>query len=111
MKKRRQRGNTPVEAAFILVPTLALLFGILDFSMGIVLGRTLHHAGREGVRYAVTYSTVGGLGHDASIKSVVQSNAMGFLAGESGLEKIKVRYYLGDTFEETAVNGPNNIVE
>ena len=36
---------------------------------------------------------------------------MGFLAGESGLEKIRVRYYLGDTLEETAVNGPNNIVE
>jgi hypothetical protein len=100
-----------VEASLIFVPTFAILFGILDFSIAIFLRSTLQHACREGVRYAVTYQTISGSGHDASIQSVVQANAMGFLAGESGREKIRIRYYTPDTYEETSLNAPNNVVE
>lgn len=52
--------------------------------------------------------------HSASIKSIVQRNAGGFLNGAEGLERIQVKYYSPTTFQE--VIGPNanaggNIVE
>lgn len=109
-RRNRRRGNALVEAAFVLLPLLTILFGIMDFGFAIFLKSTFQHAVREGVRYAVTYKTMGG-GHDAAIKTVVQQNAMGFLAGASGLDKIKIRYYNPDTLAEVADNSPGNIVE
>jgi hypothetical protein len=100
-----------VEAAFVLVPLLALIFAIVDFGLAIFVRSTLQHANREGVRYAVTYRTFEGMGHDASIKAVVQDNAMGFLAGTNGLDKIHIRYYDPVTLLEVADNSPGNLVE
>lgn len=100
-----------VELAFILLPLMALLLAILDFSFAIFLRGTFQHAVREGVRYAVTSRTESGMGHDASIKSVVQRNAMGFLNGATGAEKIRIRYYVPGTLAETVSNAGGNIVE
>jgi len=100
-----------VEAAFVYVPLFALMLAIVDFSVAIFLRSTFQHAVREGVRYAVTYQTMSGLGHDLSIKTTVQQNAMGFLNGATGLSKISVNYYAPDTLAPTASNMPGNIVE
>lgn len=110
-RRSGQKGNTFVEAAFVLVPLFALIFAIVDFGLAIFVRSTLQHATREGVRYAVTYQTMSGLGHDASIKSVVQSASMGFLAGDSGAEKIHIRYYDPISFAEVSDNSPGNLVE
>ena len=113
-RRLRQAGNNILESALVLVPTLAIIVGIVDVSFAVFAHTTLQHAVREGVRYAVTYQLKSGMGHDASIKSVVQENAMGFLSGESGLSKIYVRYYDPTTFTEqtgTGSNAPGNIVE
>jgi hypothetical protein len=110
-RTRGRRGNAFVEMAFAILPLFALLFGIVDFGFAIFLRSTFQHAVREGARYAVTYQTMPGLGHDASIKSVVQTNAMGFLHGTANANKIKIRYYLVDTFAETPANAPGNLVE
>lgn len=109
-RTRRRRGNTLIEAAFVLVPLLAILFGILDFGTVIFLKSTFQHAVREGVRYGVTYRTMGG-GHDAAIKTIVQQNSMGFLQGTPGLDKIKIRYYNPDTLAEVPENAAGNILE
>lgn len=100
-----------IESALVFVPTFAMMLGILDFSVAIFLRSTFQHACREGVRYAVTYQLVPGLGHDASIRSVVKHHAMGFLSGSAGDSKVKIRYYTPDTFTETSENLPGNIVE
>jgi hypothetical protein len=110
-RKRSERGNAFVEMAFVLVPLFAIMFAIVDFGFAIFLRSTFLHAVREGTRYAVTYRTIVGKGHDDSIKTVVQNSAMGFLAGSSGAEKIKIRYYAPDTLVETAANAPGNLVE
>jgi hypothetical protein len=110
-RQRGRRGNAFVEMAFVMLPLFALLFGIADFGFAIFLRSTFQHAVREGARYAVTYQTITGQGHDASIKSVVKANAMGFLHGSTNEEKIKIRYYLPDTFVETPANAPGNLVE
>ncbi len=111
-RRRTQRGNGFVETALVYLPFFALFSAIFDFGMAIFLRNTFQHAVREGVRYAVTYQTTTGQpnGHDSSIKSVVQTQAMGFL-GSADLEKIKIRYYNPVTLVETAANAPGNVVE
>ncbi len=110
-RRRRQRGNAFVEAAFVLVPLFALIFAIVDFGLAIFVRSTLQHATREAVRYAITYRTVDGMGHDASIKEVARQSAMGFLNGDDHLEKVHVRYYDPGTFLEVPDNSPGNLVE
>jgi Flp pilus assembly protein TadG len=109
-----ERGNHFLELGLVLIPTMALLFGVVDISLAIFKRSSFQHAAREGVRYAVTYQTMSGLGQDASIKAVVQTNAMGFLAGDSGAQKIAIRYYDPVTLTErtgAGSNAPGNIVE
>lgn len=75
----------------------------------------MQNAVREGVRYAVTYQTSGGMCQDASIKAVVKSAAAGFLSDAAHDTKIKVRFYDPSnlTTEVTGVssNVPGNVVE
>ncbi|HNY42053.1 MAG TPA: pilus assembly protein [Bryobacteraceae bacterium] len=111
MRRRRQRGNAMLETALIFLPLFAIIFAILDFGLVIFIKSTLQHAVREGARYAVTYQLKGAMGHDLSIKTVVQENSLGFLSGSTGLDRIKVRYYQPDTFTETSYNWPGNLVE
>lgn len=106
-----RRGSAMVEFSLVLVPLLALFFGLIDFSLAIFLKSTFQHAVREGVRYAVTGRTQPGFGQDASIRSVVQQNAMGFLDGSNGASKIHIRYYVPGTLNETQSNAGGNIVE
>lgn len=110
-RSRRQRGNAFVESAFVLVPLFALIFAIVDFGLAIFVRSTLQHAVREGARYAITYQLQTGMSHDESIKSVVQTNAMGFLNGDDNLAKIHIRYYDPSTFAEVPANAPGNLVE
>lgn len=107
----RRRGAAFVEAGLVLVPLLAMVVAIMEYSNAIFAKVTLQHAVREGVRYAVTYQTKAGFGHDASIKQIVQANAWPFLTGDTGLSKVFVNYYEPDTFAPTAANAPGNIVE
>jgi Flp pilus assembly protein TadG len=111
MRRRRQRGKALLESALIFLPLFAIIFAILDFGLVIFVKSTLQNAVREGARYAVTYQLMSGMGHDLSIKTVVQQNSLGFLNGTTGLDKIKVRYYQPDTFVETTYNWPGNLVE
>ncbi len=106
-----RHGSAAVELSLVLVPLLSLLFAIFDFSFALFLKSTCQHAVREGVRYAVTGQTQTGMGQDASIKAVVQKNAVGFLGGTSGASKIHIRYYVPGTLTETQSNAGGNIVE
>jgi len=110
-RRRRQPGHALMEGGLVLIPFFALFFGIVDYGMAIFLRNTFQHAVREGVRYAVTYQTVNAsTGQDASIKSVVQTNAMGFLDGANA-NLIQIHYYDKNTLVETGSNSPGNIVE
>ena len=119
MRPRAWRGNALLEMAIVAVPLFGLLFSIVDFGLAIFIRTTLQHSVREGVRYAVTYGTSGGLCQDASILVKVQQAGMGFLSSSETAAKIHIRYFVIDennpgTFTETAAgsgNAPGNIVE
>jgi hypothetical protein len=88
----------------------------VDFSMAIFLRATFTHAAREGARFGITYRTLNGLSHSESIKRVVQDQAMGFLAGQRGLDTIQVKWYSSSPpFAEITSgltrNADGNIVE
>jgi hypothetical protein len=98
-----------VESAMILLPLLAIIFAFIDHGLFLFLQNTFQHAAREGVRYAITYQLKTGMMHDASIKSVVSGNAMGFLKNCG--DCVKIRYFRPDTLTETAQNLPGNLIE
>src|SRR5438105_7487728 len=91
----RQRGSAAVEAALVIMPTLALCFSLLDFPLMIFIQNTVENAVREGARFAITQQTGSG-GQDASIKRIVKANSMGFLNDSSlgsGDASITIQYY------------------
>jgi len=104
-----------LEWMLVILPFYAIICAIIDFSMALFIRNSLNLAVREGVRYAVTQQVgYGGAAcQDASIKSVVQANAMGVLNGSTGLSHIQINYYdqnLGDVTAAANSNAGGNIV-
>lgn len=113
-RRRRERGASAVELALVLLPLMALLFAIVDFTLPVFMNSLLNHAVRAGVRYGVTYRTEQGLSHSQSIKTIVQRNAGGFLSGSAGMSKIHVRFFSPTTFQQVMgadANAGGNILE
>jgi Flp pilus assembly protein TadG len=105
-----------VEAALVLVPFFALLFGIVDFGTSIFIKSTLQNAVAAGVRYAVTFQTKPGQCMDNSIRLATQANAMGFLGNNTtpNATAIDVRYYSTSNLSTPLTgpaNQPSNVVE
>ena len=112
--RKGQRGNMMIESAFVIIPLLAILCAIIDFSMAIFMRNSLLNAVREGTRYAITGQTGAGACQDASIKSVVQQFSLGILNGAAGLAKININYYdpvtLADVTAAANSNGEGHVV-
>lgn len=105
-----ERGTAMLEYAVVLPLFLAFVFTSIDFYFFVYAKATLRHAVLEGARYAIIGQTMPGLGQDASIKAVVQSNAMGLLNSSEDQAKINVRYYAADGSGVSAYNTGGNMV-
>jgi Flp pilus assembly protein TadG len=85
-----------LEFALVLLPMLAMITVLVDASWAVFAKATLQRAVRIGVRTGITLTASqmaqGGCLTD-TVKSAVQANAFGLLAGNSGLRLIKVNYY------------------
>ena len=96
-RSRARRGSVLVESALSTLPLLALLWGIFDIGFAIFVKNTMSFAVRQGVRYAITSQTMAGLGHDASIKTVVKRYSLGLADALSpdhnGMNAISITYY------------------
>jgi len=123
-RRARSGGSELVELAFTLIPTLAFIFGLFDVGLMQFRWMTLQNAVREGCRYAVTFQTQSGLGQDASIKSIVQGNALGFANASDSPATIFVNYFAPSALNTaiscdthttgcsaTGGNLPGNVVE
>jgi len=94
-RQSRQRGSAALEAALVILPTMALCFSLLDFPLQIFIQNSVQSAVREGVRFAITQQTGVG-GQDAAIKPVVKNNSMGFIndtAISNNTAAINLQYY------------------
>jgi len=58
-KSRRERGQSLVEFALVLPIMMILIFGIIDFGMGLRSYISLTNATREGARYAAVGNEAG----------------------------------------------------
>jgi len=109
-KRRSRRGQELVEFSLVFITVLGLLFTLFDLNYALFCRATLHHAVREGVRFAITGRTLSGLSHDASIREVVKRNSLTLLSSAANQAKIKIRYYQPDGATATANNAAGNIV-
>lgn len=109
-RRSAQRGSETIEFALVLVPLCAFTLLLFDLGWAIYVRSTLQYAVREGTRFAVTSRILPGLGHDASIRKVVQDFAPGLLNGDRA-SLITIRYYEPATLSETDANRAGNLVE
>ena len=99
------KGAASVEFALVALMFLSIVFVSFNFFFWTFAKAALHHAVREGARYAITGRTTGG-SQDASIRQVVRDNAFGLLTPANS---ITVDYYAPDgTF--TTSNAAGNVV-
>jgi Flp pilus assembly protein TadG len=119
-RRRQQSGNAILEAALIMTPFLALMLGVVELSLPLFKKSVFTAAVREGCRYGITYQTsYQGTTYGTqtqAIQAVVQNNAMGFLNGTTGLNQIKVQYFLPvSPFTEVTgtptANGDGNVLQ
>jgi Flp pilus assembly protein TadG len=110
-RRRRQKGSDIVEFGLTVLPLFGFIFLTLDVSWMIFAQITLQSAVRDGVRYAVTGQVMSGMGQDASIKTVVQNSAVGFLAGTNGANQIAINYFLPGSMTPTQSNAGGNVVQ
>lgn len=113
-RRSKQSGHAFLEASLVILPLLAIVFAITDYSMAIFLRATFQHAVREGVRYAVTYQTMSGMCQDASIRQVVKNSSAGFLR-DAHNSLITITYHpptdLSLTLVGAGSNASGNVVE
>jgi Flp pilus assembly protein TadG len=53
---KRESGNAMLEGALYFLPLMALIFGILDFSMALFITGALQEAARDACRFTTTYN-------------------------------------------------------
>ena len=105
-----------IEFGLVLLPLLAFLFLIMDIAWICFAQSSLQHAVQVGVRAAVSGYVPAGTAHqDAYLKNIVQQNAMGFLAGDEGLNSISIAYYdssnLSKALSGSGSNAGGNVIE
>jgi hypothetical protein len=78
-----------------MLPLFCMIFVLLNIAWAVFAKATLQRAVRIGVRSGITLTSVSPGGNlTATVKGVVQSNALGLLHGSTGLGYIKVNYFL-----------------
>src|SRR3954469_2104524 len=105
---REEDGTELVEFSLVFMILLSVVFLILDISWLVFEEGSLQWAVQQGVRYAITSSTVPGKGQDTSIKAMVQKSAMGFLDGDAGLKKISIAYYAPSNLSKPVTGSGSN---
>ena len=107
----QRRGTGLVEFCLVFLLFISFVFGFFSISFWLFSKAALHHAVREGVRFAITAKTLPGLAHDDSIKQVVRNNAFGLLSGPGQTDAIVIEYFSADGTGVTSENAAGNIVK
>ena len=76
-RRRRRRGVTAVETAFVLTLVVSFVFGIFEYCRLLMDMSVLNNAAREGVRYAQVHNT------DSTVGADVSAVVTGFMAGRT----------------------------
>jgi Flp pilus assembly protein TadG len=96
-RRASRRGAELLEFSLCFVPLLAMIGVTADAAWAVFAKSTLQRAVRVGVRTGVTLTDAqmtNGACLTDTVKQTVQSNSLGLLNGTSGLNLIKVHYFL-----------------
>ena len=103
-------GQSMVEFALTFLLFISMVLGFGQMGLTLWIKTTLHHAVREGVRYAITGATKGALGHDASIRQKVMIASGGLIKPAQADSLIKIEYFDQSGAATTENAGGNTIV-
>ncbi|MBI1357199.1 MAG: hypothetical protein GC160_22900 [Acidobacteria bacterium] len=109
-RERGRNGQAMVEFALSFLLFLSVVLGFGQLGLGLWIKTTLHHAVREGARFAITGKTLDGLGHDASIRSVVLDKSVGLIRPADADSLITIQYYDGAGAATESNAGGNTLV-
>lgn len=88
-----RRGQSMVEFALTFLLFISTVLGFGQMGLTLWIKTTLHHAVREGARYAITGATASGLGHDDSIRQRVRTASGGLIDEDQAASLIHIEYY------------------
>lgn len=98
-----------IEFALCFLLFLGTIVGFGQMAMAVWIKTTLHHAVREGARFAITGQTIGGAGQDGSIRQVVSRNTAGVLSTAQAASLVTIEFF-DQAGAPTASNAGGNTV-
>lgn len=98
-----------IEFSLCFLLFLGTVVGFGQMAMAVWIKTTLHHAVREGARFAITGQTIGSSGHDSSIQQVVSRSTAGVLSAAAAASLVTIEFF-DQTGAPTASNADGNTV-
>lgn len=109
VRKGGRSGQSMIEFSLCFLLFLGTIVGFGQLALAIWIKTTLHHAVREGARYAITGQTLAGTGQDASIRQVITRNTAGLLSSAQAASLVTINYF-DQAGAATASNAGGNTV-
>jgi Flp pilus assembly protein TadG len=110
---QRESGNAMLEGALYFLPLMALIFGILDFSMALFITGVLQESARDACRFTTTYNlTYNGTTYTSqtlAAKAAVYNESFGFInaTNDAANHYVQVNYYFPDDLTTAATCATN----
>ena len=108
--RNSRRGQSMIEFALTFLMFISMVLGFGQMALTLWIKTTLHHAVREGARYAITGATKGGLGHDASIRQRVMVASGSLIDAAQADSLITIDYFDQNGAPTVDNTGGNTIV-
>ncbi|MDA0207399.1 MAG: pilus assembly protein [Acidobacteria bacterium] len=108
-RRRSQRGQAMIEFSLCFLLFLGTIVGFGQMAMAVWIKTTLHHAVREGARFAITGQTIGGAGQDSSIQQVISRSTAGVLSTAQAASLVSIEFF-DQAGAPTASNAGGNTV-
>ena len=98
-----------IEFSLCFLLFLGTIVGFGQMAMAVWIKTTLHHAVREGARFAITGQTIGGAGQDSSIQQVISRSTAGVLSTAQAASLVSIEFF-DQAGAPTASNASGNTV-
>jgi Flp pilus assembly protein TadG len=108
--RNSRQGQSMVEFALTFLLFISMVLGFGQIALTLWIKTTLHHAVREGARYAITGATKSGLGHDASIRQRVMVASGSLIDSAQAASMITIEYFDQNGAPSADNTGGNTIV-
>ena len=113
-RRAGRTGQAIVEFSLCFLLFISIILATFSFCFWVFAKATLHHAVREGVRFAITGRTLNGplgpLGQDDVIKDTVVENSWPFLTDAADRDAITIEYFEADGTPTTDNFARNSVV-